>query len=234
MKFIYTGILILGFIAHCVGQHDEQFISKHSDIHRVIVEEVLQTSSYTYLLVKDKGQLQWLAVPKIDAKIGETYLFKGGNEMKDFKSTQLNRIFESVIFLGDIVNANSMGEDKPETFAEREKPENSGKRIDVLMDKAEGGISIAELFSDKETFEGKIVKIKGKVVQFSPSIMDRNWIHLQDGTDFEGNFDLVATSNSQADVGDIVVLEGKITLNKDFGYGYFYNVIMEECTVVKK
>ena len=29
-------------------------------------------------------------------------------------------------------------------------------------------------------------------------------------------------------VGEIVTFEGKITLNKDFGSGYFYNIIMED------
>ena len=34
-------------------------------------------------------------------------------------------------------------------------------------------------------------------------------------------------------VGDVVVMEGVIALNKDFGAGYFYKVILEEGVVVK-
>jgi len=34
-------------------------------------------------------------------------------------------------------------------------------------------------------------------------------------------------------VGDVVTFEGVITLDKDFGAGYFYKVIMEEAVLVK-
>ena len=29
-------------------------------------------------------------------------------------------------------------------------------------------------------------------------------------------------------VGDVVTVEGKVTLDKDFGHGYFYEIIIEE------
>ena len=58
--------------------------------------------------------------------------------------------------------------------------------------------------------------------------MNKNWIHIQDGTDFSGKFDLTVTSDKEVSVGDIVTLEGKIALNKDLGYGYFFDVIMED------
>jgi hypothetical protein len=63
--------------------------------------------------------------------------------------------------------------------------------------------------------------------------MGKNWIHIQDGTDFNGGFDLTITSDSQHAVGDTVIFEGKISLKKDFGYGYVYEVIMEDGKQVK-
>ena len=58
--------------------------------------------------------------------------------------------------------------------------------------------------------------------------MDKNWIHLQDGTSSDKDFDLTATSpDLKATVGDTLTLEGKIILDKDFGYNYFYKVLME-------
>jgi hypothetical protein len=32
-------------------------------------------------------------------------------------------------------------------------------------------------------------------------------------------------------VGDVVVIEGTVTLNKDFGSGYFFEVILEDSVV---
>jgi hypothetical protein len=65
------------------------------------------------------------------------------------------------------------------------------------------------------------------------AIMGKNWIHVQDGTEAAGNYDLTVTTQGTAKVGDVVVVEGGISLNKDFGAGYKYDVIMEDasCTV---
>jgi hypothetical protein len=35
-------------------------------------------------------------------------------------------------------------------------------------------------------------------------------------------------------VGDIVTLEGKIVLDQDFGYGYKYELLMEDAKIIKK
>lgn len=56
--------------------------------------------------------------------------------------------------------------------------------------------------------------------------MGRNWIHLKDGSG--GTFDLTVTTQEHIELGSVVLFEGKIALNKDFGAGYFFNIIMEE------
>jgi hypothetical protein len=89
------------------------------------------------------------------------------------------------------------------------------------------------LFSKKDSYAGKTVKIKGQVTKYSPEIMNKNWIHLQDGTQEQGKFDLVITSAAAVQVGDVVTFEGKIILNKDFGYGYKFDVMMEDGSVNK-
>ena len=63
--------------------------------------------------------------------------------------------------------------------------------------------------------------------------MGKNWVHFQDGTSFEGQYDLMITTQENLSVGDVIVFEGLITLDKDFGAGYFYKVILEEAVLVK-
>jgi hypothetical protein len=59
--------------------------------------------------------------------------------------------------------------------------------------------------------------------------MGRNWVHIQDGTKHDGKkADLTVTTGLVIPVGSKVALKGKIVLNKDFGAGYRYDVIMEE------
>ena len=63
--------------------------------------------------------------------------------------------------------------------------------------------------------------------------MNKNWVHLQDGTKDGTNFDLTITTLDSVKAGDIVVFEGKVTLDKDFGAGYFYEVILEDAKLTK-
>jgi hypothetical protein len=63
--------------------------------------------------------------------------------------------------------------------------------------------------------------------------MNKNWIHLQDGTEFDGQFDLTLTTDQQFEVGSVVTVEGKIALDKDFGYGYSYKVLLEDGKIIQ-
>ena len=56
---------------------------------------------------------------------------------------------------------------------------------------------------------------------------------MQDGTSNSGEFDFTATTADEVKVGDVITIEGIITLDKDFGAGYFYNIIMENGKVIE-
>jgi len=69
------------------------------------------------------------------------------------------------------------------------------------------------------------------VVKFTPEIMKRNWVHIKDGSGkTEGN-DLTITTTETVKVGDTITFEGTLAVDKDFGYGYKYSVIVEKSTV---
>ena len=61
--------------------------------------------------------------------------------------------------------------------------------------------------------------------------MGKNWIHLQDGTGAAGTNDLTVTTAGTASVGNTVVVRGNLTTNKDFGFGYKYDVMVEDAAV---
>lgn len=102
-------------------------------------------------------------------------------------------------------------------------------RIDKLAD----GITVAELFAKKESLAGKIVKFRGQVVKASRMILGSNWLHVRDGTGEVGSNDITVTSKKDfATVGSYVVIVGTLGVDKDFGAGYSYDVIVEDATVV--
>ncbi|MDH3652550.1 MAG: hypothetical protein OEQ53_22855, partial [Saprospiraceae bacterium] len=98
------------------------------------------------------------------------------------------------------------------------------------IDPIEGGVRLSDLFAHRENYGEKMVLIKGQCVKVNRDIMGRNWIHLQDGSKGEtnDNLDLTISTQEEVAIGDVVVFEGKITINKDFGSGYRYDIIMEE------
>jgi len=206
-------------------------------VHKVVCQEVLQTTEYTYLRVKEDDIENWLAVPSMDAKVGSTYYYENGMDMVDFKSKELNRTFAKVIFLESVSNEPIVPGQKKEKQNEMNnsmqptKPKLEQKEVKV--EAAAGGITVAELFKNKKNYNGKTVKVKGEVVKFSQAIMSKNWIHLQDGTKDGQDFDLTITTDLEVKVGDVITVEGKVALDKDFGYGYFYKVIVEEGKIVK-
>ena len=75
--------------------------------------------------------------------------------------------------------------------------------------------------------------MKGQVVKVNEEIMGKNWIHIQDGSGSAADFDLTITTVEKVKVDDVVTFEGTISLSKDFGAGYFYEVIMEDAKLVK-
>ncbi len=193
------------------------------EIHTVVVQEVIQATSYTYLKVKDNDAEVWVAIRKAQIQPGETISYANPMEMRNFTSKELQRTFDKIYFIGAFKKGDASS---PATAAGQTKPATDKKEISI--EPAQGGISIGELFSNKDTYADKIVIIKGQVTKFSASIMRRNWVHLQDGTEADGKGDLTITTQDEAAVGDVVTFEGKITLDKDFGAGYKYEVIMEE------
>ncbi|MFC1761372.1 OB-fold nucleic acid binding domain-containing protein [Planctomycetota bacterium] len=201
--------------------------STESHGHTVVIQEVLQATSYTYLNVKEGDQTFWMAIRKADLQVGETLSFADGAEMRNFPSRDLQRTFESILFVGAIRRQADPSSGTPPVVAPQpQRPVLEKKEISI--EPTAGGITIGELFSQRDAYADKTVLIKGKVTKINRGIMGKNWIHLQDGTGDSESFDLTVTTQADAEVGDVIVFEGKITLNKDFGAGYNYDIIMEE------
>ncbi|MBW2184028.1 MAG: hypothetical protein JRF49_09225, partial [Deltaproteobacteria bacterium] len=91
--------------------------------------------------------------------------------------------------------------------------------------------TVSELYAQKNDLAGKEVVVRGKVVKFSKNIMGKNWIHVQDGTGDIGSNDLTITTTAVAKIGDIILVRGRIAINKDFGFGYKYDIIIEDANV---
>jgi hypothetical protein len=102
----------------------------------------------------------------------------------------------------------------------------SGVRAEQAVQK-----TVAALHQEKAKLSGKLVQVKGKVVKVNHGIMGRNFIHLQDGSGEKTTGNLVVTSNDDAAVGQQVTITGRVVLDRDFGSGYKYPLLVEEATI---
>jgi len=232
-------ITVLMF-ASCVKNKNFQNAEKNSTpaANTFEVKEVVQTSNYSYLRVYEKGAEKWVAVSRQEVNVGDVYYYEGPLQMTNFQSKELNRSFDVIFFLNQI-SKNPIGAPaEMGAMGGGGMPAHSGKvavdqNSSVHLEKKSGEITIADIFANRNDFSGKEVEIRGIVVKVNKEVMGKNWIHIQDGTNDNGNYDLTVTSAGIADVNDEITVKGKIILNKDFGYGYSYEVIMEEAVIVK-
>jgi hypothetical protein len=99
--------------------------------------------------------------------------------------------------------------------------------------KAEGGKTVAEVYAEKDALAGTKVTVRGKVVKTNAGIMGKDWLHVRDGSGADGTNDLTVTMapGTLPKVGDTVLVTGTVVLNKDFGMGYKYPVMLEGAEV---
>ncbi len=200
------------FLAFTQKENQKSHEENKVETFETIVEEVIQTNKYTYLNVNEKDQKYWVAVSKREIAKGDTFCFDNKLEMKDFKSRSLQRTFETIYFVQD-KNKQSLPQPKVNMNIHHNKKKLKVKK-NISIEPIEGGITIAELFSNKKSYANNVIKIKGEVIKFNSGIMGKNWIHLQDGSNDSDNYDLTITTNDTVSVGDIVAFVGKITLNR--------------------
>lgn len=193
--------------------------------HKVVVDEKLDTDKYSYLRVKENGQEFWVAVLKQDVKIGNSYLFRGGLMKKNFQSKEYNRVFETLYLVSDFRPAGAATSEATPAEAHANAKDNSTVEPPKSIIVAPGAVKIADLVANLAKYDGKSVKVTGKVMKLNPMIMGRNWLHLQDGSG--KGVDLTVTTVEQVTLGSTVTLEGVLALNKDFGAGYKYDYILE-------
>lgn len=207
------------------------------DLHSVVVNEVLPAKKYVYLNVTEGGKQFWIATGKVEVNVGETYFYKGGLLKTNFESKEYNRIFETVYLVTNLVaekHGNNNAKVNISDYSEAKQKTPAKVAIETHTDKVvehQGSIKIAELVKDPKKYEGKTIQLSGICTKINAGIMDRNWIHIKDGS--KDDFDLVVTSQEFVPEGSTFTIKALVTLNKDFGAGYRYDLILENGVVIK-
>ncbi len=198
-----------------------------TDVHQVVAKEILNTDRYTYLKVTEGTRTFWVATSKMDAQIGKSYMYRGGLLKVNFESQEFKRNFDTIYLVSQVIDA-----DRHTTQNTNISNQTTGdKKITVTakLPEIKGAIKLNDLISNKSKYKDKVITVRGEVIKVNNGIMGKNWVHI---TDISGK-ELTITTNSLVEVGNGVAFKGKIAVDKDFGAGYRYELIMEEAELVK-
>ncbi len=195
------------------------------------VLETMDAGNYTYVRVNTGSEEIWAAAPTFAVSVDDEVTVPEGMAMQNFHSDTLDRDFTTIYFVAAITKA---GETVPAMMPPDHPPASEGADIDTSdLKTVEGTTSIGDLYARPADFAGKELTIHAKVVKINVGIMGKNWFHLVDGTGdaAAGTNDLTVTTDAIAAIGNTVTVTGMITLDKDFGAGYRYDIIMEDAQV---
>lgn len=190
------------------------------------VLEIKEVDAYTYLRLKTNQGETWAAVNKAPVKKGALVTINNVSVMSNFESKTLNKTFPSILF------GNLAGTGATDPHSGMAKKPDLGP-IKVAKATGANAYTVAEVITNVDKLKDKPVRIQGKVVKYNAGIMNKNWVHLRDGsgTEAAGNHDILVTTSASTQVGDVLTVSGTVRANKDFGAGYSYKVLIEEATL---
>jgi hypothetical protein len=217
------------------------------------VLETMDASDYTYMRLKTASGDTWVAVNRTKIAKGDAVTVVNAMTMDGFQSKTLNRTFDRILFgvLGKPGEAAAPGAPAAPMMAGHQPATapaappsqeqmaaqhgqaagGPGDAPDVKVPKAEGANAktVAELWAQRAALKGKDVAVKAKVVKVTAGVMGKNWLHVRDGSGSKAtkDNDLAVTTDATAKVGDVVTVSGIVSVDKDFGAGYAYPVIVE-------
>ncbi|HMB69515.1 MAG TPA: DNA-binding protein [bacterium] len=199
------------------------------------VSETMDAAGYTYVQIESNGESIWTAGPETDLAVGDPVSVALGMRIDDFESETLGRSFPVIYFVDSFGTGGLAGQGPAgDPHAGIRTSADEASEIDAdSIELPEGGHRVAELWDGRGELVDKPVVVRGQVVKYNGGILDRNWIHLRDGTGQadQGTHDITVTSSDAASVGDVVTVRGRLVADQDFGAGYTYELLVEDASV---
>lgn len=205
------------------------------------VLETLESGGYSYLRLATASGEIWAAVPRSAVAAGAEVGIANPIPMDGFESKTLKRTFDRIVF-GTLAGQQSESETSlkmpmdsnhagviRQLQGEAHQPAAANPAIKVDRAAGPAGHTVAELYAGKSALKDQQVMVRGQVVKSSANILGRNWLHLQDGS----GGDLVVTTRDAAAVGEVVLVSGTLRLERDFGAGYRYDLLVEDARLAR-
>ena len=209
--------------------------------------EIKPAMGYKYLKIDENGTEVWVAIANAPVAVGDKVGYDKKMMMKDFHSKTLNQKFKEIFFASDVYlpqkvqRPKSMKDMLGLSTAKKDPHAGMGRGMSPVEEEErpskpfvkKDAYTVEEIHMWRKELKDQIISINGSVFKVSQNIMKLDWVHIGDGTGNEKKLtdDLVFTAASTTlKQGDKVIAKGKVIVDKDFGYGYFYKVIIQDAT----
>jgi len=252
MRSLWMSLFVLAIMIGCQNKTDNAVAGDVGISVSGVILEKLDVPPDSYLrLQTDHGEV-WAKVPIADLDTGSIVKIVKAQEMRQWDSPKLQRVFDR-LYLGQLDTQDQAISPRTIHGGAIEAPQSmtqsmsqmgeSGVSADVSiprLDRAPGadGRTVAEIVINGLSLKDKTVSVRGQVVRATkglkvPNVVGGTWIHIQDGSgdQTKGTHDLTLATDEAVNVGDILVLQGKVTMDDSGFLGG--RVIVQNAKIVK-
>ncbi len=239
--YLATSVAVTAFLAldACKGGPEQHDITPLAGpVHQEAAEEgiliglkkvkVLKVSPgarYQYAEVQEGDRTYWLASAKQELRAGETYYYNEALLRTEFESTDLQKVFDTLLLVSRLVPEGQ--QDALKAPLHKAHPGGQAGEAPVAdQGAAPSSLELSELLKNPEAYENRWVEFSGTCVKVNEGIMGRNWVHLKALGEAEG--EVVVTTQETIEVGQVVRMQALVHRNRDFGSGYTYALLLEE------
>ncbi|MDR2697054.1 MAG: hypothetical protein LBB40_01095 [Holophagales bacterium] len=252
MRYLWMLPLLLTSVVGCQNKTDNAIVADVGISVSGVILEKLDVAPDSYLrLQTDQGEV-WAKVPIADLDTGSSVKIVRAQEMRQWDSPKLQKTFER-LYLGQLETRSQAISHGTTHGGVVEAPQGMAQAMGQMgeagvsvgvnipkLDRAPGadGRTVAEIVINGLSLKGKTVSVRGQVVKATPGLKVPNvvggtWIHIQDGSGVQdkGTHDLTVATDETVNVGDILVLQGKVTIDDSGFLGG--RVILQDAKKVK-
>jgi len=232
--------------------HPSPTLSSESRAVSGTITEALTADKFTYFQLDTGSEKLWITSPLAKIQSGDKVSVTVKSPILNFHSKSLNRDFDAIYFVSEVLadGKNSVMENSTMGMgsttgsdATAKSPMGNMHMPDMStgmaaksgpvenIEKVQDGKTVAEILASKAELAGQAIRIRGKVISYTANMLGKNWIHLKDSSSDQ---DIILTTYNEVKPGDIIVAQGQLVVDKDYGNGLKYEILLEDVKITKE